>query len=135
VIKRISHGLWFDMIYMYIQLVVCFLSPSQGSGIENTQLVGYKSYQITNHGRSYIYLIYVNLYTLSVTWFVVDLIYGLYMVSKIPYRVRNVLLPPYGIYWACISHIRSATNPCHECILLTGDCLFKKFNILKLYEK
>ena len=45
--------LWFDMIY--IQLVVCFLSPRQGSGIENTQLVGYKSYQTTNHGRSYTY--------------------------------------------------------------------------------
>jgi hypothetical protein len=38
VIKRISHGLWFDMIF--IQLVVCFLSPRQGSGIDNTQLVG-----------------------------------------------------------------------------------------------
>jgi hypothetical protein len=54
-IKRISHGLWFDMIY--IQLIVCFISPHQGLGIENTQLVGYKLYQITNHGRSYIYYV------------------------------------------------------------------------------
>ena len=36
-IKRISHGLWLDMIL--IQLM-CFLSPRQGSGIENTQLIG-----------------------------------------------------------------------------------------------
>ena len=38
VIKRISHGLWLDMIF--IQLVMCFLSPRQGLGIENTLLVG-----------------------------------------------------------------------------------------------
>jgi hypothetical protein len=38
---------------------VCFLSPRQVLGIENAQLVGYKSYQITNHGRSYFYLMYV----------------------------------------------------------------------------
>ena len=50
-IKRISHGLWLDMIY--IQLIECFLSPRQGSGIENTQLIGWKSYPTTNHGRSY----------------------------------------------------------------------------------
>jgi hypothetical protein len=37
VIKRISHGLWFDMIF--IQLVMHFLSPHQGSGIENTELM------------------------------------------------------------------------------------------------
>lgn len=37
VIKRISHDLRWYMIF--IQLV-CFLSPRQGSGIENTQLVG-----------------------------------------------------------------------------------------------
>ena len=37
VIKRISHGLWLDMIS--IQLV-CILFPRQGSGIDNTQLVG-----------------------------------------------------------------------------------------------
>jgi hypothetical protein len=36
---------------IYIQLVDCFLILRQVSGIENTQLVGYKSYQITNHGR------------------------------------------------------------------------------------
>jgi hypothetical protein len=35
--------------------VVCFLSPSLDDGIENTQPVQYKSYQIKNHGRSYIY--------------------------------------------------------------------------------
>jgi hypothetical protein len=37
VIKRISHDLWFYMIY--IQLVVCFLSPCQGSGIEKTEIL------------------------------------------------------------------------------------------------
>jgi hypothetical protein len=26
-----------------------FVFPHQGSGIENRQLIGYKSYQITNH--------------------------------------------------------------------------------------
>jgi hypothetical protein len=33
---------------------VCFLSPRQDSGIENPQLIGWKSYCITNYGRSYI---------------------------------------------------------------------------------
>jgi hypothetical protein len=36
VIKRISHGLWCDLIF--IPLVVRFLSPRQGSRIENTLL-------------------------------------------------------------------------------------------------
>jgi hypothetical protein len=35
--KNLSYGLWFDMIF--IQLV-CFLSPRQDSGIENTKLDG-----------------------------------------------------------------------------------------------
>jgi hypothetical protein len=35
---RISHGLRCDMIF--IQRVLCFLSPSLGEGIENTQRVG-----------------------------------------------------------------------------------------------
>ena len=34
----ISEGLWLDMIF--IQRVVCFLSPNLGEGIENTQQVG-----------------------------------------------------------------------------------------------
>ena len=51
-IYRISHELWFDMIY--IQRVVGFLSPSLGEGIENTQRVGYKSYQTTTHGRFFL---------------------------------------------------------------------------------
>jgi hypothetical protein len=38
VIKRISHSLWCDMIF--IQRVVRCLSPRQGSEIENAQLVG-----------------------------------------------------------------------------------------------
>ena len=30
-----------ELVHMiFIQLVVCFLSPRQGSGIENTKLVG-----------------------------------------------------------------------------------------------
>jgi hypothetical protein len=29
-----------DLICLFIQLIVCFQMPRQGSGIENTQLVG-----------------------------------------------------------------------------------------------
>ena len=39
---------------IFIQQVVCFLSPSLGEGIENTQRVGYKLYQTTNHGRFFL---------------------------------------------------------------------------------
>ena len=39
---------------IYIQRVVSFLSPSLGEGIENTQRVGYKSYQTTTHGRFFL---------------------------------------------------------------------------------
>ena len=42
VIKRISHCLGLDRIF--IQLNECFQFPHQGSGIEITQLVRYKSY-------------------------------------------------------------------------------------------
>jgi hypothetical protein len=46
-------------LYHYVNIgspmvCVCFLSPSLGEGIENTQRVGYKSYQITNHGRFFL---------------------------------------------------------------------------------
>lgn len=41
-IKRISHRLGLDRIF--IQLNECFQFPHQGSGIEITQLVRYKSY-------------------------------------------------------------------------------------------
>lgn len=54
-IKRTSHVLWFDMIY--IQRVVCFLPSCHGSGIENTQVVEYKPYQATYDGISYIYCV------------------------------------------------------------------------------
>ena len=37
VMKRISHGLWLKMLF--IQLDMHFLSPRQGSGIENAQFV------------------------------------------------------------------------------------------------
>jgi hypothetical protein len=48
----------YDMIYdLYPNHnSLCFISPRQVSGIENTQLVGYKSYQIPNHGGPYIYI-------------------------------------------------------------------------------
>ena len=48
----ISPGLWLE-IMIFIQLVVCFLSPSLGSWIENTQ-VGWKLYPTTNHGRFFL---------------------------------------------------------------------------------
>jgi hypothetical protein len=41
-------GLWCYMIF--IQRVLCFLFPSFGKRIENTQWVGCKSYHITDHG-------------------------------------------------------------------------------------
>jgi hypothetical protein len=39
VIKRISHVLWCDMIF--IQLIVCFLSLRQGSGIETHKVISH----------------------------------------------------------------------------------------------
>jgi hypothetical protein len=44
-----ERGVLFEMMTIIMDLM------RQGSGIENTKLVGQKSYQITNHGRSYIY--------------------------------------------------------------------------------
>lgn len=52
-IKRIPHGLWFDLIY--IQPVVCFWSPRQHSGIENTNSLNTNHIKTTIHGRAYIY--------------------------------------------------------------------------------
>jgi hypothetical protein len=49
--------LWCDMIF--IQLVVCFSSPRQGSDIENHHLLD-KNYHITKHGRSYIYRLHID---------------------------------------------------------------------------
>ena len=40
---------------IFIQLVECFLSPRQGSEIENTKHVGYNTYPAQNHERSYIH--------------------------------------------------------------------------------
>ena len=48
-IYRISHLLRLDMIF--IQRVVCFLSPSLGEGYRNKQRVGWKSYLTKNHMR------------------------------------------------------------------------------------
>jgi hypothetical protein len=59
VIKKIAHVVWCDMILS--NSFVCFLSPRQGSEIENTQLDEWKLYRITKHGRSYTYIGY-NMY-------------------------------------------------------------------------
>jgi hypothetical protein len=49
---RISHSLWCDTIF--IQLVVCCLSPSLGKGIENTQGAAEKSHHYIKHGRFFL---------------------------------------------------------------------------------
>ena len=49
---NISHGLGLDMIF--IQWILCFLSPSLDKWIEYTQRVGQKSYPTLNHGRFFL---------------------------------------------------------------------------------
>lgn len=76
---------------IFIQLIVCYLSPPQGSGIENTLLVELKSYTTANYERSYIYKAKSSICsTLKTVWYIDPHINA----CKKPYTVRMLQLTP-----------------------------------------
>lgn len=60
VINRILHDLRWYMLF--VEVVVCFLPPRQGLGVENTKLIGSKTCTIAKYERSYINMISTQTY-------------------------------------------------------------------------
>ena len=87
-IYRISHGLWCDMIF--IQRVVCFLSPSLGEGIENTT----SWIKIISHHKTWeiLFITYLPPTYLFCIFYSFDLVAGIHNVISKNYHMSDITL-------------------------------------------